>query len=121
MNDVFERARAMISAALAQSSIEGHGGISALHLTVYPTSATPLDSIREAIDEARRGTAAERAQLHFQEAPTRYICWNCCGLRFEGKDGICPNCGGEALTIPEEILFALDRIETSEVFKPRGG
>jgi Zn finger protein HypA/HybF involved in hydrogenase expression len=111
MSDLVERARAMIASAVAQNNASGGGAIAALHLTVYPTPETPLDAIRAAIDAARRGTPAEGARLQFKEAPTRYICWNCCGLRFEGKDGICPNCGSEALIVPEEILFALDRVE----------
>lgn len=111
MSDLVERARAMIAAAVAQGRAMGDGAIAALYLTVYPTLETPIDAIRAAIDTARRDTPAEAAQLHFVEAPTRYICWNCCGLRFEGKDGICPNCGGEALIIPEDIFFALDRVE----------
>ncbi len=100
----------MISEAVAHSRAGGTGAIAALHVTVYPSPDLPLDTIRAAIDAARRGTPAEMAQLHFSEAPARYICWNCCGLRFEGKDGICPNCEGEALMVPEEIAFALDRV-----------
>jgi Zn finger protein HypA/HybF involved in hydrogenase expression len=111
MSDLLERARAMIAAAVAQGRLAGNGAIAALHLTVYPTPETPLEAIRAAIEAARHGTPAEQARLHFKEAPTRYICWNCCGLRFQGKDGICPNCGSEALIVPEEIAFALDRVE----------
>ncbi|HLF26655.1 MAG TPA: hydrogenase/urease maturation nickel metallochaperone HypA [Anaerolineae bacterium] len=111
-DDLQERARAMIAEAVARSRVNGAGTIAALHLTLYPTSDISSDTIRAAIDAARRGTPAESAQLRFKEAPARYICWNCCGLRFEGLDGICPNCESEALIVPEEILFALDRVET---------
>ena len=111
-NDMMERARAMIASAVAQSGSNGSGAIAALHLTIYPTPDVPLEAIRAAIDIARRGTPAEGARLYFTEAPARYICWNCCGLRFEGKDGICPNCESEALIVPEEILFALNRVDT---------
>jgi len=110
-DDLLKRAQAMVAAAVAESQANGAGAITALHLTIYPTPETPLDAIRAAIDAARRGTPAEHARLHFSEAPARYICWNCCGLRFEGKDGICPNCESEALIVPEEITFALDRVE----------
>lgn len=110
-NHLVEHARAMITAALAQTRAHGAGRISALHLTIYPSPDTSLDAIRAAIDFVRRGTAAESARVHFHHAPARYICWNCCGLRFEGLDGVCPNCESEALLIPEDIVFALDRIE----------
>jgi len=112
-DDLLERARAMISEAVAQSQASGAGAIAALHLTIYPTPETPPDAIRVAIEAAQRGTPAEGVPLHFSEAPARYICWNCCGLRFEGKNGICPNCESEALIVPEEIAFALDRVEVS--------
>jgi Zn finger protein HypA/HybF involved in hydrogenase expression len=113
MSDLIERARAMIDAAVAHSRANGGGAITALHLTIYPTSDVSAETICEAIDAARRGTPALDARLMLTEAPARYICWNCCGLRFEGKDGICPNCEGEALIVPEEIAFALERIELS--------
>jgi len=111
-SDLLERAKAMVSEAVARSQADGGGAITALHLTIYPSSDHPPAAVRAAIDAARRGTPAERAQLHFTQAPARYICWNCCGLRFEGRAGVCPNCGGEALLVPEEIVFALDRVET---------
>lgn len=108
---LLEHARALITAALAETRASGASRISALHLTVYPSPDTSLDAIRAAIDLVRRGTAAETARVHFHQAATRYICWNCCGLRFEGLDGVCPNCESEALIIPEDIVFALDHIE----------
>jgi Zn finger protein HypA/HybF involved in hydrogenase expression len=46
-------------------------------------------------------------------APSRFICWNCCGLRFESEnlDAMCPNCGDLGMLIPVEVTFALDHIE----------
>ena len=108
--DLIERANAMIAEAVARSQSTA---IAALHLTIYLTPESSLDAIRAAIDAARRGTAAEQADLCFHEAPARYICWNCCGLRFAGWGGICPNCGGEALIVPEEIVFALSQVEAA--------
>lgn len=37
--------------------------------------------------------------------------WNCCGLRFEGTDSVCPNCGHEGVVVPIEVIFALSHIE----------
>jgi len=109
--DVRERARAMVAAAVAEATALGTGAIAALHVTIYAAPDLPREDIRAAIDAVRRGTPAESAELHFAEAPARFICWNCCGLRFEGRDGICPNCGSEALSVPDEIVFALSRVE----------
>ena len=115
MSDLIERARAMIDAAVAHSRANGDVAIAALYLTTYPTSGVSAETICEAFDAARLGTPAQDARLVLTEAPTRYICWNCCGLRFEGKAGICPNCEGEALSVPEEIAFALERVELFSV------
>jgi Zn finger protein HypA/HybF involved in hydrogenase expression len=111
-DDLQERARAMIAAAVAESQAASASSIKALHITIYAAPDVSRADIRAAIDAARLGTPAADAHLDFSEAPARYICWNCCGLRFEGKDGICPNCEGEALIVPDEILFALNRVET---------
>jgi len=109
--DVRERARAMVAAAVAEATALDAGAIAALHVTIYAAPDLPREDIRAAIDAARRGTPAENAELHFAEAPARFICWNCCGLRFEGRDGVCPNCGSEGLKVPDEIVFALNRVE----------
>lgn len=119
-DDTRERARAMIAAAVAEAQANGRRAIAALHVTLYTAPDSPTDAIRDAIDAARVGTPAAGAQLHFIQAPARYICWNCCGLRFEGRDGICPNCESEALLVPEEILFALDRVELAALHDSDG-
>ena len=109
--ELLERAKAMIAEAVAQART---ASIARLHLTFYPSAEASLETIRAAIDTARQGTPAERAELRITEAPTRYICWNCCGLRFEGHEGICPNCGSQALIVPDEIVFALTRVDTTD-------
>ena len=59
---------------------------------------------------------AEGAQIITWKGPNRFICWNCCALRFESEEeeAICPNCGHTAARIPIDITFALDRIEVAE-------
>ena len=111
MDDLRERARAMIAAAVAESRAAGERPIAALHVTIYAAPDVSRDDVRAAIDAARQGTPAQAAEVRFTNAPARYICWNCCGLRFEGEDGICPNCESEALLVPDEIVFALNRVE----------
>lgn len=117
-DDMQERARAMMAAALAESHAIGAGSIAALHVTIYASPDISRDDIRAAIDAVRCGTLAENARLNFSEAPARYICWNCCGLRFDGRGGICPNCESEALLVPDEIVFALNRVELKVAREP---
>ena len=80
-----------------------------IHLVVY--GGIGEAEVRALFDTASRGTPAEGAKLVIDLAGTRYICWNCCGLRFESTDGVCPNCGEIALKVPDEIAFALRSVE----------
>jgi Zn finger protein HypA/HybF involved in hydrogenase expression len=65
------------------------------------------------VHELSLGTPAEGAQVVLRRAPSRFICWNCCGLRFQSEDAeaVCPNCGHEAWLIPVDVTFALERTE----------
>ncbi len=76
-----------------------------IHLIVY--GGIDEAEARALFESASRGTPAEGARLAIELAGTRYICWNCCGLRFASDDGICPNCGEAAIKVPDEIAFAL--------------
>ena len=80
-----------------------------IHLIVY--GGISEAEARELFETASKGTPAEDAKLTIELSGTRYICWNCCGLRFESSDGVCPNCGDEALKVPDEIAFALRSVE----------
>ena len=111
MDELHERARAMIAAAVAESRAASGRPIAALHVTIYAAPGVSREDVRAAIDAARQGTPSQAAGVRFADAPVRYICWNCCGLRFEGMDGVCPNCESQALLVPDEIVFALSRVE----------
>jgi Zn finger protein HypA/HybF involved in hydrogenase expression len=104
-----ERMRALIEQAAAEARSQGNERVAHLHLRLYG----PVDqgAVAALFDAQSRGTPAEGARLTFSHAADRYICWNCCGLRFEGASGVCPNCGGQALPIPDEIAFALVSVE----------
>ena len=109
-----ELARAIIAEAVAGTQAQGANSISALHLTFYPIPNITSETVRAALDLARRDTMAQEASLHLREAAARYICWNCCGLRFEEMNGVCPNCESEAMPIPDEAVFALDRVDVQD-------
>jgi Zn finger protein HypA/HybF involved in hydrogenase expression len=116
MNAEVEKVRAMVAQALAEAKTRGAPRVTALHLTIYDHSAETLKALQEAMAIVCAGTPAEGARLVTRPAPSRYICWNCCGLRYESteEDAICPNCGGMGFIIPPEITFALDRVEFDE-------
>jgi len=108
-----EKVRAMLNQALAEARTRGADRVTALHLVVYDPSPETEADLRQMVQTLSAGTPAEAAQIVLRRAPSRFICWNCCGLRFESDDpqAICPNCGHTAWLIPAEITFALDRTE----------
>lgn len=100
-----ERMRAIVAQAVA----EARGHPLEIHLLSYGDMADA--QVLAFFAEASKGTPAEGVVVMVQHASSRFICWNCCGLRFESEDGICPNCGESALEVPEEIDFALRKVE----------
>jgi Zn finger protein HypA/HybF involved in hydrogenase expression len=110
-DDLLLQARALINQAVAEAAAKGQSSIHALHFVIYSAEDVTPDMIRAAIETMRLATPAGEAELHFRHAPGRYICWNCCGLRYEAIDGVCPNCGHEGLIVPPELVVALERVE----------
>ena len=110
-----ERVRAMLAQALAEARTRRAMRIMTLHLVLYDHSTEAQQQIRTALAALTPGTLADGAALTLTFAPGRFICWNCCGLRYDAADefGMCPNCGGAGLQVPPEITFALDHIETA--------
>lgn len=108
-----EIVRAMLNQALAEARSRGANRITELHLVMYDSSQETDDALRKILDELSSNTLAESAQVITRPAPSRFICWNCCGLRFESDDSeaVCPNCGHVGLLIPADVTFALDHIE----------
>lgn len=111
--EIFERVRAMLAQALAEARAQGATRITALHLVMYDLSLEALQTVRAALDQLTPGTLAAGAGLVPMPAPSNFICWNCCGLRYQSDqmDGTCPNCGSVGLIVPPEIIFSLDHIE----------
>ena len=110
-DELLLQARALINQAVAEAAAQGQATIRALYFVTYPAEDITPDQIREAIELMRQATPAGSAALHFTAKAGRYICWNCCGLRYEAIDGVCPNCGHEGLVVPMEMVVALERVE----------
>lgn len=115
-DEVYERVRAMLAQALAEARAQGATRITALHLVMYDHSLEALQTVRAALDHYAAGTPAEGAGLVPIPAPSNFICWNCCGLRYQSDqmDGTCPNCGSVGLIVPPEIIFSLDHIQVAK-------
>lgn len=109
MSDKLERMKAIVAQALAEAQ----------QLNSMPLPIQVCLDLYSGCDEveaqglfaqASRDTLLEGARLILRRMETRYICWNCCGLRFEGMEGVCPNCGESAFEIPDDIPFALRQV-----------
>lgn len=109
-----KKLKALLDQALAEARSKGAVRITELHFVLYGASQEKEAMLRETVKELATDTPAADVRVFIRVRPTRYICWNCCGLRFESdeEEAICPNCGHTAMRIPEEITFALDHIET---------
>jgi Zn finger protein HypA/HybF involved in hydrogenase expression len=118
-----ERARALLNQALAEARSRGASRITALHFVVYGSFHETEARLRRILQELGSDTPAEGAQVVVRAGPNKFLCWNCCALRFESHEErpACPNCGHTASLIPVDITFALDRIETTGVEEMAGG
>lgn len=107
----------MLSQALAEARSQGASQISALHFVVYGSFQETEARLRRILQELSPNTPAEGAEVVVRAGPNKFLCWNCCALRFESHEErpACPNCGHTASLIPVDITFALDRIETAGV------
>jgi len=105
--------RAMLNQALAEARAREADRIAALHLLLYDPDPETEQALRDAVAELSANTPAGHARLCIRRSPSRFVCWNCCGLCFESDepDAMCPNCGELGLLIPPDIIFALERIE----------
>lgn len=108
-----EVVRAMLNQALAEARSRGANRITELYLVMYDSSQETEGALRKKLDKLSSNTPAENAQVITRPAPSRFICWNCCGLRFESDDpeAVCPNCGQVGLLVPADVTFALEHIE----------
>jgi Zn finger protein HypA/HybF involved in hydrogenase expression len=112
-NNGLESVRAMLAQALAEARTRGAERVVGLHLVMYNRSSEAMETVHTALNTLVSGTPAEGAVLHTRQAPSLFICWNCCGLRFEAADeeAICPNCGSPGLIVPPDVTFALEQVD----------
>lgn len=110
-----EVVRAMLGQAQAEALSRDARQVTVLHLVVYDLSPGMEQALRDAVGALGAGTPLEGARVVIRQAPSNFICWNCCGLRFQSDDpeAICPNCGDSGLLVPSDVVFGLERIEVA--------
>ncbi len=108
--DEMERMKAIVAQISAELTGRcGSPGAAEVHLVVYGVG---MDEAGAAalFAEASQGTPVEGVRLVVRRGAQQYICWSCCGLRFEADDGVCPNCGEEAIRLPDTVTFGIREI-----------
>jgi Zn finger protein HypA/HybF involved in hydrogenase expression len=105
----------MLMQALSEAQAQDARRITELHLELFDPSSETEQALRGLVAELSTGTLAADAEVVIFLAPSRFICWNCCGLRFESQsaEAVCPNCGEMGMVIPPEVTFALDHVEVA--------
>ena len=105
----------MLMQALSEAAAQDAWRITELHLELFEPSPETEQSLRSLVTDLSAGTLAANTEVVTFLAASRFICWNCCGLRFESQsaEAICPNCGEMGMIIPPEVTFALDHVEVA--------
>jgi Zn finger protein HypA/HybF involved in hydrogenase expression len=110
-----EEVRAMLGQALSEAEAKHARRLTELHLELFDLRPETERELCDMVVELSAGTIAAGVQVVTFPAPTHFICWNCCGLRFQsvGDEAICPNCGEMGMLIPPDVIFALDHVEVA--------
>ena len=110
-----EEVRAMLEQALAEADKQHARQLTRLHLELFDPHPEAKRELCDLVVELSSDTIAAGAQIITFLAPSRFICWNCCGLRFfsEAEEAVCPNCGQLGMLIPHDVTFALDHVEVA--------
>jgi len=105
----------MLGQALAGAHAQHARRLTELHLELFDLHPETEQELCDLVVELSAGTIAAGVQVVTFSAPTRFICWNCCGLRFhsEADEAIGPNCGEMGMLIPPDVIFALDHVEVA--------
>jgi len=103
----------MLAQALSEAEAHHARQLTELHLELFDSDPETEQALRELVLELSAGTIAAGAIIVTFQAPTRFICWNCCGLRYENEtgDAVCPNCGDLGMLIPADVTFAFDHVK----------
>ena len=110
-----EEVRAMLAQALSEAEAQHARRLTELHLELFDLDPEAERALRDLVVDLSAGTIAAGAEIVTFRAPTRFICWNCCGLRYESDaaEAVCPNCGDLGMLIPPEVTFAFDHVQVA--------
>jgi len=110
-----EEVRAMLEQALSEARRKHAVWLTELHLELFDPYPETARALCDLVAELSTDTIAAGARVVTFRAASRFICWNCCGLRFnsDADEAVCPNCGELGMLIPHDVTFALDHVEVA--------
>jgi hydrogenase nickel incorporation protein HypA/HybF len=104
--------QSILAKALQKAREANTGRIKAIQLALGEIAELDQDSIQKHWDELCRGTAAERAQLHFRFIPAEVQCMACFAKYHPAGGQIrCPHCGSYGAKILSGEEFHLESID----------
>lgn len=106
----------ILEIVLEHATRAGAARVTDIHVVLGELSSYVDDSIEFYWEIISRGTAAERARLHFERVPLRFECGDC-GERFlpQGATFACPACGGERVRVEGGDELRVEAIDVEDV------
>jgi hydrogenase nickel incorporation protein HypA/HybF len=102
----------VLEIALRHAESAGARRIIRLNLVVGELSSVIDDSVQFYWDIVARDTIAEGAQLCFERVPGSLRCVTCDSVfALNGRDFLCPACGGSQVVVAAGDAFRLESIE----------
>jgi Zn finger protein HypA/HybF involved in hydrogenase expression len=105
----------MLGQALAEAEAQHARRLTEVHLELFDPHPETARALCDLVVELSADTIAAGVRVVTFRAASRFICWNCCGLRFNSgaDEAMCPNCGQLGMLIPADVTFALDHVQVT--------
>lgn len=104
--------QSILEIALRHAEKAGAKRVTDIHLVIGQLASLVDDSIQFYWDMIAEGTSAQGATLHFKRVPAELQCMACLEkYRPDGKEIVCPNCGGVGAKIIAGEEFFVEAID----------
>ncbi len=102
----------LLNLAVRHAQQAGAVRVTDLHLVIGQLSSIVDESVQFYWDMISEGTVCEKARLHFERIPAKFLCLDCNEeYQLPGELIACPRCHGEHLKVVAGDEFRLDHME----------
>lgn len=102
----------LLNLAVRHAQQAGAVRVTDLYLVIGQLSSIVDESVQFYWDMISEGTLCEKARLHFERIPAKFLCLDCNEeYRLPGELIACPRCHGEHLKVVAGDEFRLDHLE----------